>query len=249
MTLPLEHPLFWLLAIVGVVLTGISKSGFAGGAGVVAVPMLALVISVPQATALMLPLLLVMDVRTIQYYRQHMSRSELKAIIPGAIVGITAGGLLMGSIADAVLQAVLGVVSMVFASWQSITPYFNRMRGAGLLWSSISGLTSTLIHAGGPPINIYLVGRQLPKLTWLATAGVFFGVMNVIKIIPYAWLGQWHRELLLVSLALVPAAWLGIKLGHLIQHRISEASFSRICRVLLLLSGLMLLAKAFYADA
>ena len=36
---------FWLLAVVGVFLTGISKSGFAGGAGVVAVPLLALVVS------------------------------------------------------------------------------------------------------------------------------------------------------------------------------------------------------------
>jgi len=32
--------LFWLIAITGVILTGISKSGFAGGAGVVAVPLM-----------------------------------------------------------------------------------------------------------------------------------------------------------------------------------------------------------------
>ena len=63
-------PIFWLLAIIGVIFTGISKSGLAGGAGVVAVPLLALVISVPEAAALMLPLLLIMDVRTISMYRQ-----------------------------------------------------------------------------------------------------------------------------------------------------------------------------------
>ncbi len=53
----IDSPIFWLLAFAGVVLTGISKSGFAGGAGVVAVPLLALVLPVERAAALMLPLL------------------------------------------------------------------------------------------------------------------------------------------------------------------------------------------------
>lgn len=77
--------LFWLLAIVGVLLTGISKSGFAGGAGVVAVPILALVMPVPQAAALMLPLLIVMDIKAIQLYRQHINKRVLFSIIPAAL--------------------------------------------------------------------------------------------------------------------------------------------------------------------
>ena len=52
--------LFWLVAVLGVILTGVSKSGFAGGAGVVAVPLMALFIPVSQAVVIMLPLLLLM---------------------------------------------------------------------------------------------------------------------------------------------------------------------------------------------
>lgn len=238
--------LFWLLAIVGVLLTGISKSGFAGGAGVVAVPILALVMPVPQAAALMLPLLIVMDIKAIQLYRQHINKRVLFSIIPAALAGIIIGSLLLTYTPGSVLEVTLGVISILFACWQSLTPFFGKMRGAGILWGMISGITSTLIHAGGPPINIYLIAKALPKLTWLATSAIFFGVMNIIKVIPYSLTGQWQTEILWLSLILAPVAYLGIWLGHAIQHRFSEQHFMAICRVLLFVSGLLLLTKAFF---
>lgn len=237
-------PEFWLLAVVGVVLTGISKSGFAGGAGVVAVPLLALVMPLQLAVALMLPLLIAMDIQAIRYYRHHLSRVELSRIIPAAIVGIAAGGLVMGLFSESLLQFGLAVICIVFALWQSIAPKLAAFRGAAWLWGGLSGLTSTLVHAGGPPINIYLIGRQLPKLEWLATTAVFFGVMNLIKVVPYSLVGQWNASLLVLSLILFPIAWLGVWLGKRIQSRIKEADFLLACRGLLLLSGIMLLFEA-----
>lgn len=237
-------PGFWMLAIVGVIMTGISKSGFAGGAGVVAVPLLALVMPLPQAAALMLPLLLLMDMQAIRYYRHHLAVEELRGIVPAAIVGIALGGLCMGLLPDKLLQLSLAVVSILFALWQQLAPKLAAFHGAAWLWGGLSGLTSTLLHAGGPPINIYLMGRQLPKQQWLATAAVFFGVMNLIKVVPYALVGEWTGQLLLLSLSLVPVAWFGIWLGRVIQLNVSETNFMRVCRGLLLASGTLLLVKA-----
>ncbi|WP_159435998.1 sulfite exporter TauE/SafE family protein [Microbulbifer donghaiensis] len=239
----LASPLFWLLALIGVTLTGISKSGFAGGAGVVAVPLLALVMPVPLAVLLMLPLLLAMDIKTIQYYRQHTSTAELKKIVPAALAGIAAGGLLLGKLPVESLKVLLGGLSIVFALWHRLAPILGQMKGAAWLWGGISGLTSTLIHAGGPPINIYLIAQRLPKLTWLASAGVFFGVMNAVKVFPYLMTGHWTRELLALSLALLPVAIFGTWLGRQIQGRISEQQFVLCCRLLLLVSGLLLIAQ------
>lgn len=236
--------IFWVLATIGVILTGISKSGFAGGAGVVAVPILALIMPIPQAAALMLPLLILMDIKAIHIYRKHMDIAALKAIIPAALIGILLGSLLLTYTPGYILQLTLGVISIVFASWQSLTPIFGRMKGAGILWGMVSGVTSTLIHAGGPPINIYLISKGLPKLTWLATSAIFFGVMNLIKVVPYTLTGQWHLELFWLALILMPVAYLGIWLGHKIQHTFSEAHFMKICRILLFVSGIILLAKA-----
>lgn len=244
MSLPVDSLLFWLLAVIGVMLTGISKSGLAGGAGVIVMPLLALVINVPQAAALMLPLLIIMDMRTIQYYRHHLNWRVLKGILPAALIGISVGGLFMGSLSDQILQIGLGMFSIVFAAWTSLSSLFTRFTGAAWLWGPISGFTSTLIHAGGPPINIYLISLKLDKLEWLATTGVFFGAMNVIKLIPYTINDQWSLQLIVIAAVLAPVAWLGVSLGKRIQERINEQYFAQACRYLLFFSGAMLLLKS-----
>ncbi|MBB3167436.1 TSUP family transporter [Simiduia aestuariiviva] len=237
-------PVFWLLGSVGVILTGISKSGFAGGAGVVAVPLLALIMPLPQAAALMLPVLLVMDAKAIHYYYRETHWQSVRALLPAAAVGIALGSLGMGKLSDATLQLILAALCILFGLWAPLAQWFARLKGAAWLWGAIAGTSSTLIHAGGPPLNIYLLGRALPKLQWLATASIFFAVLNAIKVIPYAWLGQWHLETLTLSLAMLPMAMLGIWIGKRIALRINDAAFMRFCRVLLVASGGLLLLKA-----
>jgi len=250
-TVFLTSPLFWGLAIVGVLLTGISKSGFAGGAGVIAVPLLSLVIPVPIAAALMLPLLIVMDAKSMRYYWRSVLWQELKTIVPAALVGIIAGGFLLGEMPGSFLQLVLGLFCIVFALWKKLTPLLGRLPQAGLIWGAVSGLTSTLLHSGGPPINIYLATRQLPKRNWLATAAVFFAIMNLIKIIPYGLTGQWQSDLsvsslLVIDIVLLPVSLIGVWLGYRLHTKISEANFMSACKGLLFLSGLGLLISAFF---
>lgn len=210
-----------------------------------AVPLLALVMPVAEAAALVLPLLLIMDARSIHYYFDHVNRGLLRQLVPGAVVGICIGGLLLGVFSDAVLSCILGSVCVLFACWQSIAARLAKWRGAAGFWSVCSGLSSTLLHAGGPPINLYMLGLRLPKLEWLATTAVFFGVMNVIKLVPYTLNGQWNRQMWWHILVLLPIALVGVYLGKHLQARISEQWFMRFCRVLLLVSGALLLKPVF----
>ena len=54
-------PVFYAVAVPAVILMGISKSGFGAGFGALAVPLMALVVPVPQAAAILLPVLLLID--------------------------------------------------------------------------------------------------------------------------------------------------------------------------------------------
>ena len=238
-----DSPLFWLLAITGVLLTGISKSGFAGGAGVVAVPLLSLVMPVQHAAAIMLPLLLVMDAKTVRLYWQSINLRELKSIMLAALVGITLAGSAMGSLSSTTLQWILAIFCILFASWQQLTPFLGKLPGAAYLWGTLSGISSTLLHAGGPPISIYFLSKGISKKVWLAQAAVFFAMMNVIKLIPYSLNNTWHKDFLLLDLILLPIAIMGVFLGHKIQAHLSEASFTLSCRVLLGITGVLLLLK------
>jgi uncharacterized membrane protein YfcA len=238
-----DSPVFWLLAIIGVLLTGISKSGFAGGAGVVAVPLLSLIMPVQHAAAIMLPLLLVMDAKTVRLYWQSINLRELKSIMLAALVGITLAGSAMGSLSSTSLQWILAIFCILFASWQQLTPLLGKLPGAAYIWGTLSGISSTLLHAGGPPISIYFLSKGISKKVWLAQAAVFFAMMNVIKLIPYSMNNAWHKDFLILDLILLPIAIMGVFLGHKIQAYLSEAAFALSCRALLAITGVALLLK------
>jgi len=112
-----------------------------------------------------------------------------------------------------------------------------------VFWSFLSGFTSFVAHAGGPPAMIYLLPQRLDKDVLIGTAGVFFMVVNAIKLLPYAWLGQFDARNLDLSLLLAPLVPVGVYLGVRLQRRLTMQAFYRICRVALMLVGVQLIVE------
>ena len=81
---------FYLVAVPAVVLLGFSKGGFAG-LGLVATPLLALVMSPIQAAGIILPILIVQDAFTVFAYRRSWDRRNLAILLPGALLGVVWG--------------------------------------------------------------------------------------------------------------------------------------------------------------
>ncbi len=184
MTLELTHPLFWLCTFFAITITGISKSGFASAGGGLAVPLLAIWMPVSHSVFLMLPILIAMDMKTIHYYYRHVDWPQVKRLVPAAIAGIIVGGLMLTNLNEQLLRLLLGGLCIAFAFWHRVLGHLGHMRGGAYVWGAASGLTSTLIHAGGPPLNIYMISLNLPKLTWIATTAIFFGVTTSPKSFP-----------------------------------------------------------------
>ena len=73
---------FYAVAAVVVLLTGVSKSGFAAGVEMMAVPVMALFISPIVAAAIMLPILLAIDSANLWRYRHDWEKRILKMLVP-----------------------------------------------------------------------------------------------------------------------------------------------------------------------
>ncbi len=244
----LDNYLFWLVAVLAVLITGISKSGFAGGIGVIAVPLLALHIDPLRAAAIMLPLLIFMDFLSIRYWWGKQRNEILLLLIPAATLGIGLGYLLYDVLNPQLIKLLLGVMSVVFALWgllKGLSFAVADMPWVGRLAGFVAGLTSFVAHAGGPPVNFYLLPMKLSKEDFLATAVYFFAAINFIKLLPYAVLGQINTDNLLIALLLAPVAWIGVKLGLVIQKKISSELFVNLMFVLLLIIGLKLTYDGF----
>ncbi len=245
---------FFLLAIPVVLLTGISKGGFAGGLGTLAVPLLALMIDPRQAAAIMLPILCLMDLFGAWAYRHQWDATNLKLLLPGAIFGIVCGALTFHLMNADFIRIMVGALSIYFVAhyWYSMRAHQNtgktlpnRMKGG--FWGAVSGFSSFIAHAGGPPLSIYLFPQKMDKTLLVGTSVMFFISVNYLKLIPYAWLGQLNLTNLGVSLLLLPLAPIGVKLGIWMHTRIHKNTFYLICYGLLLIAGIKLLVEGLAA--
>ena len=227
-----------------VLITGISKSGFAGAIGGITVPLMSLVVSPAFAAALLLPILIIADVLSLrQWWGQH-SRAHLMLLLPAAVVGIVLGYISFGSLDEAGLRLLLGIITLLFALnmlFKVVDQSHFTSSAAGRVLGALSGFTSFIAHAGGPPLNMYLLPQHLPKQQYLATAVVFFAAVNLLKLPPYILLGQLNTALLGYALLSLPLVWLGVKLGIVLQHRISERLLYSIVSYSMFLLGIKLI--------
>jgi len=244
----MESPLFWVAAVAATLITGISKGGF-GGLALFAVPIMALFISPIQAAGILLPILIVMDWVSVWSYRKTWDKNLLLITLPGAIVGIAIGGLLAGYVNEQVVLLCVGLVAVLFPAYAVGSAVFNWTPGAGVrgnkplgaIAGSVAGFTSFIAHAGGPPFQAYALPQGLEKRVYAGSAVMFFFVVNFVKLIPYAALGQFDAVNLKASALLIPLAPVGVLLGVWLVKRIDQKIFYRIIYTLIFVTGCKLL--------
>jgi len=242
----ITDPWFYVWAIPAVIITGISKTGLGAGVGGVAVPMMSQVIAPGTAAGIMLPILCVMDVLGLRAYRGKWDWQSVKHMMLPAILGIVIGALSFGSLSVNTTKALLGGISVAFSIYQLI-PALRDLKTwlpewlRPWLWCGLSGFTSTLAHAGGPPITIYLWPKKIDRMQFMAITVVFFTVVNAVKLIPFAILGQLSLSNLATSLVLMPFAPVGVWLGVRLNNVINDVIFRRVTLACLFLLGVRLL--------
>lgn len=236
-----------------VIILGMDKAGFGGGIGFVATPLMALTISVPDAAALLLPLLMVADVIALRHYYGKFDRKSIRVLIPGAILGIFTAGLVFNYFSDneRILKIGLGILVLLFIGFQLARALIFGALGKrrfpdsiGFLLGAGSGFTSTLVHAGSPFANMYLLPQEMPRELFVGTTVLLYALMNWIKLIPYAWLGLLRIGNLTTVLLLAPLAYVGVRLGMYLGHYFNDKWFNRLVYGLLFLTGLQLIWNA-----
>lgn len=244
-------PTFWVLGVLAVLLAGFSKAASGGGIAILAVPLLSLVVPPPQAAAIMLPLLCLMDLLGVWTYRGRFDRALLRELLPGAVLGIIIGALVFGVVDVRWIKGLLGAECLVFAVHRLLAAGriaaapaqpSNAVRAFG--WSAVSGFTSTLAHAGGPPLMQYLLALKIDKIRFVATSVWFFTAVNYLKLVPYTMLGLLQTSNLWLSLLLVPVIPVGYWIGYRFATRVPEKIFYAFVNWSLVVTGLKLLYDA-----
>jgi uncharacterized membrane protein YfcA len=248
---PITDPAFYAAALPAVLLLGVSKSGFGAGFGSLAVPLMALAVTVPQAAAILMPVLFVMDVLGLHAYRAHFDWRLIRFLLPFGLLGTVIGTLLFRALDSHLVAGIVGIFTLVFLAQRLVFPPRPDSpappRWLGALLTTTSGFTSFVAHAGGPPVNAYVIPMRLPPLLFTGTMAVFFFVLNLSKWVPYAWLGLLDMRNMATSVVLLPVAPIGVVIGVRLARRISPVLFYRMVYAGMLLTGLKLVWDGFLA--
>jgi uncharacterized membrane protein YfcA len=164
-------PLAYYLCVgAAVLITGISKAGFGGGIGILSIPLMALVMPSEHMLGIMLPVLIGCDIFSNLHYIGAQDWPRLRPLLLGAVVGVILGTVILISIqkmlpADFsnVMNLIIGVICLLVVLGQAYRltgrelPTLPAHPASGFSVGSLAGCVSTINHAAGPIVTVYLL--------------------------------------------------------------------------------------------
>ena len=253
--------LFYVLAFSATLTTAISKSGF-GGAVAIGIPMLLLVVSPRVALGITLPILLIIDVWVVCFSKNKVNFFLLIVMSIFGLLGHSIGWYFFDYISNDVLVCFISVMSLV-----TVFLFFKRklirtrdtcnevkkekivnlthvwLRGG--FWCTLSGIASFISVSGGIPLQIFLLSFGLKRVVYIGSAGAFFFLLNLTKIPLYWNLNILTKEILMLSITLIPAIPIGVILGYFVCKLMTDQQFYVVMHVILGIVGVQLLYGVF----
>jgi hypothetical protein len=255
----------WLIIALAVSMIGIAKSGFGGGLGLIVVPITALALSsIPgyhaeDALGLLLPLLIVGDVIAVWQYRRFPNWGLIARLAPGTIAGIALGtGLIwllknQQDVAAALINMEIGFESVLLVSlvwwrkWRGVQQKLLPEPARALATGAFAGASSTLAHAAGPIIAMYLLPLNLGRQVMVGTSATFFFFANCAKLPTYYTAGLFDKIDPLFALRFFPLVLAGAIFGRWLVKRMSDTAFTQVVYFTVFFLGLFLFGRGLLA--
>jgi len=204
--------------------------------------------------ALRLPFAFVVPVLSLLDYTASISQGvfnrrlirwfDLLPLLPFTLLGVIAGNYLFSVLAQPALAVVLGLFIMLYAIY-ALLP-LAPLSGSRL-WAMpagfLGGLVGFLFGTGGPFYVIYFTLRRLDKGSFRANAATIFVIDGGLRLFSYAASGYYSRTVLVAVACALPLTVFGLVVGGRLHTRIGRKGFIRLVSLILLISGIMLLAR------
>ncbi len=235
---------FFLAATMAALCVGLSKGGFPI-IGMLAVPILALVVPPVMAAGLLLPFYNVTDIFGVIAYHRSFDRRNLAILIPAGLAGVALGWATARYVPERYVTLLIGVIGIAFC----MNYLLRRLETAaprpadlprGIGWGIITGFTSFVSHSGAPPYQMYVVPQKLDKMVFAGTSTLLFAVINAAKLLPYWALGQLSFGNIKLMIWIFPIAIAATFAGFWLTKVMPQKLFYRIVMVALFVISLKL---------
>ncbi|HTO47389.1 MAG TPA: sulfite exporter TauE/SafE family protein [Burkholderiales bacterium] len=231
------------IAFAGAVVYGIT--GF--GSALITIPLATHLVPLTFALAMFSVVDLANSLRVGLENPRHAVKAEVVRMAPMIVVGLAVGVTLLVNLPRKTGMLALGVFIAAYAVYS-----LTRRASMGTVsrrWAYVAGvgggLTGALFGAGGPPYAIYLSHRPLTKDEFRATL-TFTSVFSIgLRVLAFLVSGLLLDLRAWIAAAIaIPVALAGITVATRIFRRISREALARLVGVMLLATGVSLVARA-----
>jgi uncharacterized protein len=236
-----------LAAVAAAITLAYTVFGFGGfGANLVALPILAHLMSLRYAVPMLLMLDLISATLIGARNRPLIERGEILRLVPTLLVGMGLGLVVLQLAAERWLLVLLGLFVGGFALWSLLAPSHPRPASQRWAWPAglAGGVFSTLFGTGGPVYTTYLARRIVDPRRLRATVSAVILVSALVRLVLFTGNGFLAQPgLLQLSALLIPCALLGFAIGSALHARLQPAQVRRAIWALLLVSAASLLVR------
>jgi uncharacterized protein len=222
------------------------------GDALFAIPILAGILGLSTATPLGALASLLMNVGVlIAQWRNLNARAVMLPLI-ASFCAAPFGVWLLQTIPETWAKLGLGVVIIIYASWQLLKPNSSPkpLRWAvplRIICGFLAGLLGTAYNTAGPPMVVLATLERWSPATFRANLTAFFSGLSVAVLTTHALSGLWTPRVIGLFVFSSPLIVLGTWLGTRIAKRIQPEQFSKIVYLVLLLIGLLFMVSALNA--
>lgn len=234
--------LFILLCCI-FLLAGLVQGVTGFGAGLVAIPLLCMVIDVKQAVPLCLLNGIMITCYLAYALRTYLDHKKILPLIIGSLPGVALGALSFQLVNPSVLRMFIGLVLISYSSYAlfaRIKP-LNPSSTWGYIAGFFAGTITALLSTGGPPAIIYTTLTSWTKEEIKATLTGFFAVNSIVTTIAHVLTGATTSQTLLYFITTVPFVLTGTALGSMLSGKIPRKAYLRIVYVFLIGMGILMI--------
>ena len=245
----MELSLGLVVTLVVVIFVASAVNGVAGfGFALVAVAALAVVLEPRPAVVLISLITPALQTFQLRYHWEFRSvAGRLVPMLVASVVGTVIGSNLLVILPGYALAIALGL----FALWYVI----GSLRTSPMLVAAtterriapavgaLAGVSNGALGASGPILGSYLLALGLTGRQFVFAISLTFAVMSAIRVGTLAVLGEYTVTVVLIGLGLALPAWIGQRLGFMLQGRLSPRGFQRVILVALLAASANLLYR------
>jgi uncharacterized membrane protein YfcA len=199
----------------------------------------AVVTSVVLSTLALLPLLVEV--------RAHVPLPRAAMLVLGSFAGIPLGVLILQQLNSDALQVLVAatvIVAALLLYFRSAAETGPDTRAGQLATGFLSGVVGGSTSMGGPPIVLYLLGREREVAPFRATLLAFFLPGSLMQIAILAGVGRITGDVLVLVAAALPAVVAGLLAGAWLRRHVQPERFRAVVVAVLVATSAGVLLSA-----